>query len=77
MKLIKLINAKRFIMLMKIRLNEFNDKLNEVNEVRNESSVKRLCCWSVFLQCVAVCCSVLQCVAVCCSVLQCVEIKIE
>jgi len=53
MKLIKLINAKRFIMLMKLRLNE-------VNDVRNESSVKRLCCWSVFLQCVAVCCSVLQ-----------------
>jgi len=28
----------------------------------------------VFLQCVAVCCSVFQCVAVCCSVLQCVAV---
>jgi len=40
--------------------------LNEVNEVRIESSVKGLCCWSV-----------LQRVAVCCSVLQCVEDRIE
>ena len=28
----------------------------------------------VYLQCVAVFCSVLQCVAVCCSVLQCVAV---
>ena len=29
----------------------------------------------IWLQCVAVCCSVLQCVAVCCSVLQCVAVR--
>jgi len=28
----------------------------------------------VYIQCVAVCCSVLQCAAVCCSVLQCVTV---
>jgi len=39
-------------------------------------SLGRLCvmtlCSLYFLQCVAVCCSVLQCVAVCCGVLPCV-----
>jgi len=34
-----------------------------------------MACVAVWLQCVAVCCSVLQCVAVCCSsVLQCVAV---
>ena len=33
-----------------------------------------MCISRGWLQCVAVCCSVLQCVAVCCSVLQCVAV---
>ena len=33
-------------------------------------------CIPKYVECVAVCCSVLQCVAVCCSVLQCVAVKI-
>jgi len=36
--------------------------------IRNEAD-------GAWLQCFAVCCSVLQCVAVCCSVLQCVAVE--